>query len=152
RLSGGERARDARGRRAGHLSFRRAREARRSHARQGGDDLLAVAAAGTIGYFAGSLVGWAVGRYGGRPLLDRHARWFHLNQAKLARSERWFDRWGNLGVLIGRLAPLIRSFVSLAAGIFKIPLLPYSVLTLVGSAIWAFALAGAGWAAGTSYG
>jgi membrane protein DedA with SNARE-associated domain len=113
---------------------------------------IAVAAAGTIGYFAGSLVGWAAGRYGGRPLLERHARWFHLNEAKLARSERWFDRWGNLGVLIGRLTPLIRSFVSVAAGIFKMPLLPYSALTLVGSAIWAFALAGAGWVAGSSYG
>lgn len=55
-------------------------------------------------------------------------------------------------MLIGRVTPIIRSFVSVAAGVFKMPLLPYSVLTLVGSAVWAFALAGAGWAAGTGYG
>jgi membrane protein DedA with SNARE-associated domain len=118
---------------------------------KGAATYVAIAVAGTVGYLAGGLVGWAIGRYGGRRLLERHARWFHLSPARLARAEAWFTRWGNIGVLLGRLTPLVRSFVSIPAGIFEMPLIPYTLLTLVGSAIWAFALAGAGWAAGTSY-
>ena len=119
---------------------------------KGAATFVAVALAGTLGYLVGSLVGWVIGRYGGRPLLERHGRWFHLTPDRLDRAERWFDRWGALGVLFGRVTPLVRSFVSIAAGVFEMPLALYIVLTLVGSAVWAFALAGAGWAAGTGYG
>ncbi|MDX6468550.1 MAG: hypothetical protein QOF75_353, partial [Gaiellaceae bacterium] len=94
-----------------------------------------MALAGTLGYFAGSLVGWWIGRYGGRPLLERRGRWFHLTPAKLDRAARWFDRWGNFGVFIGRLTPVIRSFVSIPAGAFEMPLAPYALFTLVGSAV-----------------
>lgn len=110
-----------------------------------------LALAGTLGYFVGALVGWAIGLYGGRPLLEQHGRWFHLSPARLDRAEAWFGRWGNLGVLIGRITPVIRSFVSIPAGIFEMPLAPYAVLTLVGSAVWAFAFAGAGYGLGSSY-
>ncbi|MDX6466995.1 MAG: hypothetical protein QOI27_2035 [Gaiellaceae bacterium] len=110
-----------------------------------------MALAGTLGYFAGSLVGGWIGRYGGRPLLERRGRWFHLTPAKLDRAARWFDRWGNFGVFIGRLTPVIRSFVSIPAGAFEMPLAPYSLYTLLGSAIWAFAIAGAGYGLGSSY-
>lgn len=117
----------------------------------GAGAFVALALAGTLGYLAGSLVGWAIGRWGGRPLLDRHGRWFHLSPARLDRAEVWFDRWGPLGVLIGRVTPVVRSFVSIAAGILEMPLGIYTVLTLVGSAIWAFAFAGAGYGLGKSY-
>jgi membrane protein DedA with SNARE-associated domain len=110
-----------------------------------------VALAGTLGYLVGSLAGWAIGRYGGRPLLERHGRWFHITPANLDRAERWFERWGNAGVLIGRVTPVLRSFVSIPAGVFEMPLGPYTVLTLIGSAIWAFAFAGIGYALGSSY-
>jgi membrane protein DedA with SNARE-associated domain len=110
-----------------------------------------MALAGTLGYLVGSIVGWAIGRYGGRPLLERHGRWLHLSPQKLDRAERWFDRWDDLAVLIGRVTPVVRSFISIPAGIFKMPLWRYIVLTLIGSAIWAFALAGAGYGLGNSY-
>ena len=100
---------------------------------------------------AGTLVGWAIGRWGGRPLLEERGRWFHLSPQRLDRAEAWFDRWGNLGVFIGRLTPVVRSFVSIPAGIFEMRLAPYTLLTLVGSAVWAFAFAGAGYGLGTSY-
>lgn len=112
---------------------------------------IAIALAGTLGYFAGSLIGWAIGRYGGRPLLERHGRWFHLTPAKLDRAEGWFDRWGNVGVLVGRITPVVRSFVSIPAGVFEMPLAPYSLYTLIGSAVWAFGIAGAGYGLGSSY-
>ena len=106
---------------------------------------------GTLGYLVGALVGWAIGRYGGRPLLEHHGRWFHLSPERLDRAEAWFDRWGNIGVFLGRLTPIVRSFVSIAAGIFEMRLLPYTLLSLAGSAVWAFAFAGAGYGLGTSY-
>jgi membrane protein DedA with SNARE-associated domain len=112
---------------------------------------VAMALAGTLGYLVGSVVGWAIGLYGGRPLLERRGRWFHLGEDKLQRAERWFDRWEDLAVLIGRLTPVVRSFISIPAGIFRMPLWRYTVLTLIGSAVWAFALAGAGYGLGNSY-
>jgi membrane protein DedA with SNARE-associated domain len=117
----------------------------------GAGALVVLALAGTLGYFAGALVGWGIGLYGGRPLLERRGRWFHLSPERLDRAEAWFERWGNPGVLLGRITPVVRSFVSIPAGIFEMPLVPYAVLTLIGSAVWAFAFAGAGYGLGTSY-
>ena len=112
---------------------------------------VAMALAGTLGYLVGSIVGWAIGLYGGRPLLEQRGRWLHLSPAKLDRAERWFDRWDDLAVLIGRVTPVIRSFISIPAGIFRMPFWRYTVLSLIGSAVWCFAIAGAGYAAGRSY-
>ena len=110
-----------------------------------------MALAGTLGYLAGAVAGWAIGLYGGRPLLERRGRLFHLGPDRLERAERWFERWDDLAVLIGRVTPVVRSFVSIPAGVFEMPLARYVVMTLIGSAVWAFAFAGAGWGLGTSY-
>ena len=112
---------------------------------------VALALAGTLGYLGGALVGWAVGLWGGRPLLERHGRWLHLGPERLDRAETWFARWGNLGVLLGRITPVVRSFVSIPAGVFETPVPRYTLLTAVGSAIWCFAWAGAGWGLGASW-
>jgi membrane protein DedA with SNARE-associated domain len=112
---------------------------------------LAMALAGTLGYLVGAIAGWAIGDYGGRPYLERHGRWLHLDAEKLDRAERWFDRWGNWAVLLGRVTPVIRSFISIPAGVFRSPFGIYVVLTAIGSAVWCFAFAGAGWAAGASW-
>jgi membrane protein DedA with SNARE-associated domain len=117
----------------------------------GAGAFVVLALAGTLGYLVGALAGWWVGLRGGRPLLERHGRLFQLGPERLERAERWFDRFGNVGVLVGRLTPLVRSFVSIPAGVFGMRLVPYSLLTLVGSAIWAFAIAGAGYGLGSSY-
>jgi len=121
------------------------------HFGSGIDAFIVMALAGTLGYLLGGIIGWLIGRYGGRPLIERHGSWFHLSPKNLDRAEAWFDRWGPLGVLLGRITPVIRSFVSIPAGVFEMPLVRYIVLTLVGSAIWAFALAGAGYGLGTSW-
>jgi membrane protein DedA with SNARE-associated domain len=117
----------------------------------GAGAFVVLALAGTLGYLAGALVGWGIGRYGGRPLLEQRGRWFHLSPERLDRAEDWFGRWGNLGVLLGRLTPVVRSFVSIPAGVFEMRLGPYALLTLVGSAVWSFAFAGAGYGLGSSY-
>ena len=97
---------------------------------------LAIALAGTVGYLAGALAGWAIGFYGGRPFLERRGRWFHLSKQRLERAERWFERYEGWAVLIGRLTPLARSFVSIPAGVFEAKLPRYTLLTALGSAIW----------------
>ncbi len=109
---------------------------------------VAMALAGTLGYLVGAIAGWAIGDYGGRPYLERHGRWLHLNEGKLDRAEAWFDRFGNWAVFLGRITPVVRSFISVPAGVFRSPIVPYVVLTAIGSAIWCFAFAGAGWVAG----
>src|SRR5438128_2252850 len=73
---------------------------------------VAIALAGTIGYLIGSVAGWAIGLYGGRPLLERHGRKLHLPPARIDRAERWFERWGPAAVLLGRITPVVRSFIS----------------------------------------
>jgi membrane protein DedA with SNARE-associated domain len=111
---------------------------------------VAIALAGTIGYTVGAIGGWAIGS-GGRPYLERHGRWLHLSKQKLDRAERWFERWEDWAVFLGRLTPVIRSFVSVPAGVFEVPFVRYTLLTLLGSAIWCFAFAGAGYAAGDNW-
>ena len=71
--------------------------------------------------------------------------------AKLDRAEAWFERWGDWAVFLGRITPVVRSFISIPAGVFRFPFGRYTVLTLIGSAIWCFVLAGVGWAAGSSW-
>ena len=104
---------------------------------------LVMALAGTIGYLLGAIIGWAIGYYG-----DQR---FRISERKLAKARRWFDRWDDLAVLVGRVTPVVRSFVSIPAGIFRVPLWRYTLLTLIGSAVWCFALAAVGWGAGRSY-
>jgi membrane protein DedA with SNARE-associated domain len=118
---------------------------------QGLPAYVAMALAGTIGYTVGAILGWAIGLYGGRPYLERHGRWLHLDRAKLDRAEAWFERWENWAVFLGRLTPVVRSFVSIPAGVMEVPLVRYTVLTLAGSAIWCFAFAGAGYVAGANW-
>src|SRR5215210_2416321 len=110
-----------------------------------------MALAGTLGYVLGSVAGWAIGRYGGRPLVERRGRLLHLGPERLARAERWFDRRDDWAVLLGRVTPVVRSFVSIPAGLFRMPLGRYTLLTIPGSAAWAFAFAAIGWAFGRNY-
>jgi membrane protein DedA with SNARE-associated domain len=122
-----------------------------AHIGFGAGAFVVLALAGTLGYLVGAIVGWAIGLYGGQALLERHGRRLHVTPERLERAERWFARWGNLGVLVGRLTPIVRSFVSIPAGALEMPLAPYTLLTLVGSAIWAFTIAGIGYGLGSSY-
>jgi membrane protein DedA with SNARE-associated domain len=112
---------------------------------------VAMAGAGTIGYTLGSILGWAIGLYGGRPYLERHGRWLHVTAGKLDRAESWFDRYGDVAVLISRVLPVIRSFISIPAGIAEMPLVRFTVLTFLGTIPWCFGLAGVGFGFGASW-
>jgi membrane protein DedA with SNARE-associated domain len=121
------------------------------HLSHGVEAYIGIAVAGTVGYLIGSIVGWGLGALGGRPLLERHGRWLHLDEPRLDRAQAWFERFGDWAVLLGRITPVVRSFISIPAGVFRAPLGRYTVLTLIGSAVWCFALAAVGWAVGTKW-
>jgi membrane protein DedA with SNARE-associated domain len=112
---------------------------------------VAIAMAGVVGYTLGSLLGWAIGLYGGRPYLERHGRWLHITPAKLDKAEAWFERWGDAAVFFSRMLPVIRSFISIPAGVAEMPLGRYTLLTFLGSLPWCFGLAGVGLALGTGW-
>jgi membrane protein DedA with SNARE-associated domain len=112
---------------------------------------VAMALAGTLGYLLGSVLGWGIGWYGGRPYLERHGRWLHMSPARLDRAEAWFGRYGDAFVLVGRVLPIIRSFVSIPAGVVGMRLGRFTVLSVPGSAAWCFAIAGVGVALGTNW-
>jgi membrane protein DedA with SNARE-associated domain len=112
---------------------------------------VAMAGAGLVGYTLGSILGWAIGLYGGRPFLERHGRWLHVNPQKLDRAEGWFERWGVAIVFFGRVTPVVRSFISIPAGVAEMPLGRFTVLTFLGTIPWCFGLAGIGLALGSNW-
>jgi membrane protein DedA with SNARE-associated domain len=110
-----------------------------------------IALAGTIGYTLGSIAGWAIGLYGGRPYLERHGRWLHVTPEKLDKTDVWFERYGDATVFVTRMLPVVRSFVSIPAGIGEMPLGRYTVLTFLGTLPWCFGLAAVGVALGSQW-
>ncbi len=115
------------------------------------ESFVVLALAGALGYLAGALLGWAIGAYGGRELIERHGRVLHISPETFDRAERWFERYGSWAVLLGRVTPVVRSFISVPAGVLGSPLGRYTVLTLIGSLVWCFGFAAAGWALGGSW-
>src|SRR5215471_11617925 len=114
-------------------------------------NLIGVILAGTAGNVAGSYLAWAVGRYGGQPALRKWGRRLRLRGHDLDRAVAWFDRHGNKAVLIGRVLPVVRTFISLPAGIAGMPPLRFGVYTTLGCLPWTTALAVAGYAVGANW-
>jgi membrane protein DedA with SNARE-associated domain len=104
-----------------------------------------------LGELLGSAAGYAIGRYGGRTLVDRVGKYVLLTHKDLDRAEAWFARRGEPVVLFGRFIPLLRSFVSFAAGLGEMALAKFAVFTLIGCAVWCTALCSLGYALGSSY-
>ncbi len=107
--------------------------------------------ASTLGSVAGALALYALGRYGGRPLVLRFRRVLRVTERELDRADAWFDRHGPKVVLFARMVPLARSIVSIPAGWSEMPLLRFTLLTTAGSLAWNAVLIGAGNALGRNY-
>jgi len=111
-------------------------------------NLALAATAGALGCNAGSTLAYAVGARGGRPLVERWGRYLLLSPGDLDRAERFFHRFGGPAVLIGRLLPVVRTFIALPAGIARMPQAQFQIYTFVGSWPWCYALAYVGYVLG----
>ncbi len=107
-------------------------------------NLCLVALAGALGCNVGSTLAYAVGYAGGRPFVLRFGGWIWLDVHQLDRAERFFARYGGVTVFIGRLLPLVRTFISLPAGVARMPFLRFQVYSFAGSLPWCFLLAWVG--------
>ena len=113
--------------------------------------LWAVILIGTVGSLVGSILAYEVGRSAGRKIVDRWGKWILLTHQDLDAAERWFAKYGALSVLIGRILPVVRSAISVPAGIAEMKRAPFAILTVIGSAVWVSLLAGLGYAAGSNW-
>lgn len=107
-------------------------------------NVVAVAIAGALGNLLGSWIAYAVGRTGGRAIVERWGKYLLIRHHDLDKAEAFFAHRGQLAVLIGRVLPVVRTFISFPAGVAEMPIFKFSLLTLIGSLPWTFALAYAG--------
>jgi len=107
-------------------------------------NLLLVVAAGTVGCNIGSAIAYWIGARGGRPLVERYGKWVLMSHHDLDRMTSFFDRFGSIAILIGRMLPIVQTFVAFPAGIAKMPRLRFHVYTTLGSLVWYFCLASIG--------
>lgn len=113
--------------------------------------LVGVIVLGVAGNLVGSLIAWAVGWAGGRPALDRWGRWVWLSPADLDAAERWFERHGQGAVFFGRMLPVVRTFISLPAGVARMAPVRFALYTLAGCIPWTAALGIAGYELGSQW-
>jgi membrane protein DedA with SNARE-associated domain len=98
--------------------------------------LFSVAVAGAIGCVIGSIIAYAFGAYGGRPLIEKYGKYILISRHDLDMADRWFDRYGTIIVFTGRLLPVVRTFISLPAGISRMNFIKFIFYTFIGSFIW----------------
>jgi membrane protein DedA with SNARE-associated domain len=109
------------------------------------------ATAGAIGCNLGSVVAYWVGAVGGRPLVMRYGRWVLMSLHDLDRMTRFFEKYGTITVLLGRLLPVVRTFIAFPAGVAKMPQLRFHLYTFIGSWPWCYALAYVGMRLGQAW-
>jgi membrane protein DedA with SNARE-associated domain len=102
--------------------------------------LFAAVSAGVLGNVLGSWIAWSVGYWGGRPFIARYGRFVHVTPARMALAERWFEQRGELAVLIGRCVPIVRTFISLPAGVARMPFWRFTLFTVIGCVPWVLGL------------
>jgi membrane protein DedA with SNARE-associated domain len=106
---------------------------------------------GALGCTIGSIASYLLGAWGGRPFLQHWGQYILISQHDLKQADRWFARWGDRAVFISRLLPVVRTFISFPAGVVRVPLVRFTVLSFIGSFIWCAALATAGYAFGSEW-
>lgn len=121
---------------------------------QGGSLLEAIALGGLwggLGCTAGSILSYALGAWGGRPLLNRYGKYLMIHPHDLDVADRWFARWGEWTAFLSRLLPIVRTFISFPAGVARTRFIPFTVYTFFGSFLWCGALAYGGFVFGARW-
>jgi len=110
--------------------------------------LVGIVAAGVLGNLLGSWIAYGIGRFGRIELVERHGHWLHLKPSHIEWADRWFERYGAPAVFFSRMLPIIRTFISLPAGVARMPFARFTALTLAGCVPWVLALGLVGEAVG----
>jgi membrane protein DedA with SNARE-associated domain len=113
--------------------------------------MVGIVLAGLLGTMVGSWATYAIGRGGRLELFERHGAKVHMGPAQIERGDQWFQRHGEAAVLFGRVIPVVRAFVSLPAGVARMPLGRFTVFSLIGALPWVIGLALAGHALGNDW-
>src|SRR4051794_15747436 len=119
---------------------------------EGHYSLFAVVAVGTAANVVGSWIAYAVGYYGRIDILEKHGKKLHIKPSHLAWADRWFEKYGSWTVFLTRMLPIIRTFISLPAGVARMPFWRFTLLTVAGCIPWIFMLAFAGKQVGDNWG
>jgi len=106
---------------------------------------------GALGCTLGSALSYALGAWGGRPLLRRYGRWIMVSEEDLENADKWFARWGDWAAFISRLLPIVRTFISFPAGVARIKIWRFLAFTFIGSFIWCALLALGGFYLGSNW-
>lgn len=96
--------------------------------------------AGAIGCVVGSIPSYYLGYFGGRPFIEKHGKWFLISKKDMENADRWAKKWGDISFFLCRMLPVIRTFISLPAGILKVNLPKFLTYTFLGSLIWSYFL------------
>lgn len=107
---------------------------------QGKMNYHAAALAGAVGCVLGSVPSYLLGLYGGRPFLEKYGKWILVSHRDLETAERWVGRWGDAVFFVGRMLPVVRTFISFPAGVLKLNLPRFLLFTFIGSWIWSYLL------------
>lgn len=113
--------------------------------------LWGIALAGGFGCLMGSLFSYWIGAVGGRPLILKYGKYVLISHHDLNLTDRWYERHGAITVFVGRLLPVVRTFISLSAGIARVNLWTFFIYTFVGSFIWSYALGWVGFKLGENW-
>jgi membrane protein DedA with SNARE-associated domain len=113
--------------------------------------MVGIVTAGVVGNLVGSWVAYGVGRAGRVELVERHGHWLRLKPSHLAWADRWFERYGSAAVFFSRMLPIVRTFISLPAGVAKMPFWRFTALTLAGCVPWVLGLGLVGQAVGSEW-
>lgn len=96
---------------------------------------------GAVGCTIGSIISYAVGAWGGRPLVERYGKYIFVSDEDLTKADRWFARWGDWAAFISRLLPIVRTFISFPAGVVRMNFGRFTLFSFVGSFVWCALLA-----------
>jgi membrane protein DedA with SNARE-associated domain len=113
--------------------------------------LWGITLAGAFGNLVGAVITYAIGYYGGRPFVLKYGKYFFIKEHELHKAEKFFARWGDFSVFLSRNLPVIRTFISLPAGVAEMPFIKFSIYSFLGSIPWCFGLAYLGLLLGSNW-
>jgi len=107
---------------------------------QGHMNIHLAALAGAVGCVLGSVPSYAIGWWGGKPFLNRYGKWLLVDPADLPKAEGWVQRYGDMTFFVCRMLPVVRTFISLPAGVLRAKFWPFTIYTFIGSWVWCYGL------------